>query len=121
MKKTKDYKQIRFSSDVIREALQAFRSLQGPNAGEKWRHYMSVQLGDSDWHHDSEDEFFADYRQSKSGAVFEEATGDYQFRLQAFTDSVEALLVRLNEVRSKLCLKYSRRMLEHVACLIPLR
>ena len=89
MKKTKHYKQTRFSADVIREALRAFRSQQGPKDQEKSRLYLSVEVEDSDWTYDSEDEFFADYRRASGGALFQEDAKDYGFRLQAFSESVQ--------------------------------
>lgn len=89
MKKTKVYKQTRFSADVIREALRTFRLQQGPKEEKKSRLYLSVEVEDSDWNHDSEDEFFADYRRSRGGAVFQVETYDYEFRLQAFTEFVQ--------------------------------
>ncbi|MCH7498198.1 MAG: nucleotide-binding protein [Candidatus Marinimicrobia bacterium] len=89
MQKTKHYRQARFSADVIREALQVFRSQQGPKDQERSQQYLSVELEDSEWRHDTEDEFFADYRRSKGGAVFSEQTNGYNFLIHAFTDSAQ--------------------------------
>jgi len=94
MRKTKYYKQTRFSADVIREALRAFRSEPGLKDKVKSPSplYLSVEVEDSKWKHDSEDEFFADYRRGRGGAVFQEDAIDYYFHLQAFTDSVEVTI-----------------------------
>jgi predicted nucleotide-binding protein len=89
MKKAKEYKQTRFSADVIREAVGVFRSQIGSKGKNKSRIYLSVSVDDSTWTHDSEEEFFADYRRSEYGAVFQEEADDFSFRLQAFHSSVE--------------------------------
>ncbi len=90
MRKQKDYERTRFSADVIREAVRIFRSQMGPEPRPDSRLYLTVQVDDADWTHDSEDQFFADYRRSTRGAVFQEETRDnnYNFRLQAFSTSV---------------------------------
>ncbi len=88
MEKTKAYERTRFSADVIREAVMVFRS-QLPEARRDLRPYLSVSIDDCGWRHDSEEEFFADYRKSAGGAVFQEEVDSYRFWLQAFRDSVD--------------------------------
>ena len=89
MRKEKNYRQTRFSADVIREAVRVFRSQMGPEARPNSRFYLSVELDDSIWRHDSEEQFFADYRRSTGGAVFQEEVSSYDFRLQAYPTSVD--------------------------------
>lgn len=89
MRKEKTYLQTRFSADVIREAVRVFRSQMGPEPRPDSGFYLSVDVDDSVWKHDSEDQFFADYRRSTGGAVFQEEAGGYNFRLQARPTSVD--------------------------------
>lgn len=88
MRKDRKYENTRFSEDVVRAGAEAFRS-QVPLVGEgAERRYLKVDVDGSDWHHDSEEEFFADYRRSARGAVFLLERPGGQLRLQAFSDSV---------------------------------
>lgn len=66
MKKTKEYLHTKFSADVLREAIDIFDVINdAKNHKEKspWL-YLSIELDESSWMHDSEEEFFADYRQN---------------------------------------------------------
>jgi predicted nucleotide-binding protein len=83
MKKDKNYDNTRFSADVLREAIEVFRTkIVGGKAGSNF--HMTVEVDGSGWNHDSFDEFFADFRKHYSGAVYQESN-DYskqQLRLQ---------------------------------------
>ncbi len=71
MKKSKRYEYTRFSADVLREAIQVFQAKT--NRGKPaWSVIMSVDVGDSTWHYDSSEEFFADYRKAYGGASYHE-------------------------------------------------
>jgi hypothetical protein len=87
MQKSKQYYYTRFSADVLREAIDVFRAKtnQGKPA---YFVTMSVEVGDSEWHHDSPEEFFADYRKSHGGAFYRENSGDgkVELHLLAFKD-----------------------------------
>ncbi|MGI8427150.1 MAG: TIR domain-containing protein [Actinomycetota bacterium] len=75
MKKSKQYEYTRFSADVPREAIEVFRAKT--NRGEPaWSVKMSVDVGDSEWEHDSSEEFFADYRKAHGKAFYRENNGD---------------------------------------------
>jgi predicted nucleotide-binding protein len=89
MKKSKQYDYTRFSADVLREAIEVFRAKT--NRGKPARFVtMSVQVGDSEWHHDSSEEFFADYRKAQGGAFYRENCGGadtFELHVQAFKDA----------------------------------
>lgn len=69
MKKTKYYARVRFSPDILRAAAdrlwvgldESTPSAQGT---------LRVDLDDATWNHDSEEEFFADYRLSTGNAFY---------------------------------------------------
>jgi hypothetical protein len=89
MKKSKQYFYTRFSADVLREAIEVFRAKtnQGKPA---YFVSMSVEVGDSNWHHDSSEEFFADYRKALGGASYRENSGGadtFELHVLAFNDA----------------------------------
>jgi predicted nucleotide-binding protein len=87
MRKSKWYEYTRFSADVLQEAIRMFHTKI--NWRKPWsRRYMTVDVGDSEWEHSSSEEFFADYRKSNGGAVYQEDKGiDNQLRVHVM-DSV---------------------------------
>ncbi len=88
MKKSTQYEYTRFSADVLREAIQVFQTKT--NRGKPaCSVIMSVEVGDSTWHYDSSEEFFADYRKSHGGAHYRENNGDATVELyvHAFKDA----------------------------------
>jgi predicted nucleotide-binding protein len=108
MKKTKHYRTVKFSADVIKEALDKFTNemnkrvfnLTSKDAYFKNKSdaeilsmytssHMSVTVGDEKWGHDSEEEFFADYRKDSTDAVLEKTTMQHTFRIQTFGNSIE--------------------------------
>jgi hypothetical protein len=68
MEKEKIYGRARFSAEVLGQASQALRGY----VGEETYHSrtLKVEVDDAKWSHDSEAEFFADYRRSSSAAYF---------------------------------------------------
>jgi len=91
MKKSKKYEYTRFSADVLREAIQMFQTKtnQGKPA---WSVIMSVDVGDSTWHYDSSEEFFADYRKALGGAYYRENNGDATVELYVHASKDAALV-----------------------------
>ncbi len=74
MKKSKNYAYTRFSADVLREAIEMFRTKT--NSGKAaWSVIMGADVGDSTWHYDSLEEFLADYRKCRGGASYRENNG----------------------------------------------
>lgn len=82
MQKNKDFPEVRFTPEVIREA----RELVESHLAEKNKKHLHVDLlveslsGDS-WHHDNEDEFFADYRSDHRHSEYRYGTSSYSIRL----------------------------------------
>ena len=71
MQKSKQYRFTFFAPDVIREAFQWLQQLTDPN-GEA-EQYFSLECStdeNTQWKHDSLDEFFADYRQEPETADY---------------------------------------------------
>jgi len=108
MKKAKHYRNVKFSADVIKEALDKFTNEMNKQVFDRTskdgyfkdksdaetlsmftRSHMSVTVGDEKWGHDSEEEFFADYRKDSTGAVLEKTIKQHEFRIQTFGDSIE--------------------------------
>jgi len=89
MRKTKNYRQTRFSAEVMREAVGTFRSQLPTDVQKKKTSFsLSVDVDGASWDHDSENEFFADYRRSKGDAVFDERGGGYQIRIHTLSSTV---------------------------------
>ena len=60
--KTKTYKNIRFTPDVIKEADNIFRNITGKKEAKPNIYIYSVDTSDDEsWSHNNEAEFFADY------------------------------------------------------------
>lgn len=84
MKKTKEYKNTWFSADVIRQAAELIKSEDEKSEKKDTGLYMSVELDGETWHHDSEEEFFADYRKSDSYATYAKTVGNRKLDVTAF-------------------------------------
>ena len=70
MEKTKYYKLTRFSADTIRMAAKEFHRLCKSKGKLRLDKRLVVEVDEEKWSHDSEDEFFADYRRSKEYAYY---------------------------------------------------
>lgn len=81
MNKGINYERTRFSADVLREATQKFHDETNPDSQES-RLHLTVEVDGADWTHDSKEEFFADYRRSSGGVVYQEELENSSFRLQ---------------------------------------
>ena len=85
MKKEKDYSQAVFSADVIKEAYNVFKRLVPDEYKEEVDHaqYLVVETSDGGWDHDTEEEFFSDYRKGSRNAVYQKGSRvDFYFRIQ---------------------------------------
>ena len=108
MKKTKHFRNVKFSADVIKEALSKFTTernkavfdLTSKDAYFKDKtdveklspfttSYMSITVDGEEWGHDSEEEFFADYRKNYKKAVLEKRILKRTFRIQTFGNSID--------------------------------
>jgi hypothetical protein len=61
--KRKSYPQTRFTADTIREAELAFGGIL-PEGSEVRPNFRQLRRGDEQWNFDSDEEFFAEYRNS---------------------------------------------------------
>jgi predicted nucleotide-binding protein len=82
MEKKKYYGDIRFSPEAIREAADQLRSYFGKKQHENLIQTLDIDLlsGES-WSHNTEDEFFADYRSDHPSSVYGLLTIGYGMRL----------------------------------------
>ena len=93
MKKSKRYKLARFSADVIAEAGGELRSVAKLVKGQSESLLLSVEIAEGEWRHESEAEFFADYRQSVGDAWYALSIGSYGLKVHALD---EYTLVRVD-------------------------
>ncbi len=71
MEKEKTYRRVRFSADVIREAATTLKKqTAATEKGQPNSSILKVEVDGATWNHDSEDEFFADYRRTTNGQYF---------------------------------------------------
>jgi predicted nucleotide-binding protein len=82
MKKGKNYVRTKFSPEVLRASVAALTQESPPTPPTPPRRYLVVNLGHETWHHESEEEFFADYRRPIVDAVYQLEGPDWGFRLQ---------------------------------------
>ena len=86
MQKQKTYEHTRFSPEVIKEAWDTLvdQSLVSETPSDELSGYthLSVKVDDASWTHDSENEFFADYRSSSGKAEYNKNYGDIQLWIQ---------------------------------------
>lgn len=68
MKKDEEYPATRFSVEVLRTVIAQVIALPRCDADKPEYHSLKVDHDDATWHHDSVDEFFADYRKYNSSA-----------------------------------------------------
>ena len=62
MKKNKEYSNVVFTEQILRDALRMFEDLIKSDRQKMRLDILSVSLGDDEWQFDSQEEFFADYR-----------------------------------------------------------
>jgi predicted nucleotide-binding protein len=80
VKKRNDYLRTRFSSEVLREAIEKFRTLPYASAGPLHNNCTrAVRVADGTWTHDSDEEFFADYRRGSGEFSYHEQRGKQLF------------------------------------------
>jgi hypothetical protein len=70
MRKSKRYEFARFAADVIAEAAGVLRELAVLDKGQSEMLVLSVEVAEGEWQHETEAEFFADYRQAFGDAVY---------------------------------------------------
>jgi hypothetical protein len=70
LKKAKSYSRVRFDANVIKEGRKVFDKEVSKDENCAPRLHLTVEVDGAEWTHDSEDEFFADYRRSAGNAVY---------------------------------------------------
>lgn len=81
MRKRKEYKRVRFSAEVLNQASEKLREIAAPDKDTYTSSEMSVDVQGAIWKHDSEEEFFADYRQSDKIAEYSKTYGDFSISM----------------------------------------
>ena len=94
MEKTVKYRATRFAPEVIREAANVLERAARPAEGAFRSLRLSVQLDQVAWEHDSEDEFFTDYRASSGEASYRLSFDQHGLSLTAFRDGETRIGVR---------------------------
>ena len=75
MEKLKHYTYTRFPAEAIIEAYACFNKLLPDRQGASVVGRRSITIGNEVWNHDSDEEFFADYRRSMSRAYYDIGVG----------------------------------------------
>jgi predicted nucleotide-binding protein len=88
MEKHKTYTNTRFSEDVLRMAVSAFRAQVPLKEKETEHQYFTAAVDGAEWKHDSEEEFFADFRRSVTAAVFLIERNGGKLRLQTIGTTI---------------------------------
>jgi predicted nucleotide-binding protein len=89
MEKEYKYEMTRFAADVLQEAADTLLQGVAPkNKDDSPSLYLNVELDEGTWKHDTEDEFFSDYRRSSKGAVYNKEFYDHKMWVQVFSHSV---------------------------------
>lgn len=89
MRKDKIYKNTRFSAEVLREALKVVQDHAARVEVKLPHQLMTVDHGDSTWHYDNFDEFFADYRKFSGYSYLQVWGGDFQLSVSTNHRRVE--------------------------------
>ena len=111
MKKKKSYRYICFFADIIKEASNLFdlkikddvvdlarkltsdpQKTDDEILDKQMSISLSVQIGEEEWDHDSEDEFFADYRKDPSMAVYSKSLYGNMFYIQTIDHSSHIII-----------------------------
>lgn len=81
MRKSKNYSKTKFAPDIVRRAFDVFKNSLDENVKEALTPYFSVTFTNGEsWRHDTEAEFFADYRREHRNSSYEKGVqDDYRF------------------------------------------
>lgn len=89
MQKEFTYERTRFSADILLEATDILlQGVEPKNKDDAPSLYLDVELDDGTWKHDTEDEFFSDYRRSSKRAVYNKEFCNHKIWVQSFPQSV---------------------------------
>ncbi len=92
MQKRKEFANARFSGEVLRQALARMEDLAQPEKNTRKSQTLAVEIDDAKWQHDSQEEFFSDYRRSSGWATFSVFVGDFWLSVDAWERSTTVLV-----------------------------
>jgi predicted nucleotide-binding protein len=94
MRKSKTYSKTKFAPNVIRGAFDLFKNSLDESVQEALTPYFSVTfINGESWRHDSEAEFFADYRREHSYSSYEKGVeDDYRFAVWFNSEQTEVYI-----------------------------
>ena len=102
MRKSKHYERVRFAAEVIRKASEILHREVDSKGPQQRRLYLTLEVDDADWEHDTTEEFFSDYRRATGSGVYREEIGNkYELKLQFFDDGDTSVSVGASN-RSKI-------------------
>ncbi len=85
MQKEKPYDRVRFSTEVIKEAAEVFYQ-QTKTKASNVRRQLEVTVNGETWRHDSESDYFSDYRRGPSESVYQISGATSSLRVYFFAD-----------------------------------
>ncbi len=86
MKKSKNYEEVSFKPEVLREASRVFeRFIEGKEVSSSF----SVTNADETWEHDSEEEFFSAYREGCKTAFYRKSADEYSLVMLKLENSTK--------------------------------
>jgi len=77
MQKSKIYPRARFSAEVLKKADAKLLEAIPQDYGGFTNRDLTTHVGGAEWTHDSEDEFYADYRKGGFRSTFSRRVGQY--------------------------------------------
>lgn len=86
MKKIKSYMLVRFTVEVLRESLVRLSESTKTKPNDLRYLTLSVRGKDVEWHYDTPDEFFSDYRGLRGEASFHIMAGNYSLVVWVFDE-----------------------------------
>lgn len=96
MRKEKNYSNVKFHPEAIIEAFEVFRNyITDKDEENRSGKIRAVTVQDERWDHDSDEEFFSDYRRQVSYAHYYDSFPNHEFTFY-FTGSNTAVTIKAN-------------------------
>lgn len=90
MEKGKQFEEVRFSPEVLREARDQLLTYLDEDAKKYLHTSLQIRLpGGEKWSHDNEEEFFADYRLDHNSSIYRFSTSEYSIEIHYYSRSTE--------------------------------
>ena len=87
MKKEKHFHSTKFSPEAIQQAWDKMDSYLSKEEQKKISLYLSVQMADENWNHDTEPEFFADYMKNSKHAFYQKSANYEKYQINISYDA----------------------------------